>query len=216
MKTDTQLRQDVLDELEWEPSIDANQIGVAVHNGVVTLTGSVPSYTERLAAERAAGRVSGVRAIAEEIEVKLPSSSQRNDTEIAEAVANALKWNPLVKQPIKVRVEDGVVTLTGDADWNFERDSAKHAVENLTGVRRIVNLIKVHARPSVAGVKEKIEKAFERAANLDAAQIQVETHDGEVTLKGKVRSWIETRDAENAAWAAPGVTKVNNQLKVVY
>jgi osmotically-inducible protein OsmY len=216
MKTDTQLRQDVLDELEWEPSIDANQIGVAVHNGVVTLTGSVPSYTERLAAERAAGRVSGVRAIAEEIEVKLPSSSQRNDTEIAEAVANALKWNPLVKQPIKVRVEDGVVTLTGDADWNFERDSAKHAVENLTGVRRIVNLIKVHARPSVAGVKEKIEKAFERAANLDAAQIQVETHAGEVTLKGKVRSWIETRDAENAAWAAPGVTKVNNQLKVVY
>jgi osmotically-inducible protein OsmY len=215
MKTDTQLRQDVLDELEWEPSIDANQIGVAVHNGVVTLTGAVPSYTERLAAERAAGRVSGVRAIAEEIEVKLPSSSQRNDTEIAEAVVNALKWNPLVKQPIKVRVEDGVVTLTGDVDWNYQRDSAKHAVENLTGVRRIVNLIKLHARPSVAGVKEKIEKAFERAANLDAAQIQVETHDGEVTLKGKVRSWIETRDAENAAWAAPGVTKVNNQLKVV-
>jgi osmotically-inducible protein OsmY len=214
MKTDTQLRQDILDELEWEPSIDANEIGVTVHNGVVTLTGSVPSYTEKLAAERAAGRVSGVRAIAEEIEVKLPSSSQRNDTEIAEAVVNALKWNPLVKEPIKVRVEDGVVTLTGDVDWNYQRDSAKHAVENLTGVRRIVNLIKVHARPSVAGVKEKIEKAFERAANLDAAQIQVETHDGEVTLKGKVRSWIETRDAESAAWAAPGVTRVNNQLKV--
>lgn len=214
MKTDTQLRQDVLDELEWEPSIDANEIGVTVHNGVVTLTGTVPSYAEKLAAERTAGRVIGVKAIAEEIEVKLPSSSQRNDTEIAEAVVDALKWHTLVKEEITVKVEDGVVTLSGDVNWNYERDSAKRAVENLTGVLRIVNLIKVHARPSVAGVREKIEKAFERAATLDAAKIQVETHDGEVTLKGKVRSWSETRDAESAAWAAPGVTKVNNQLKV--
>jgi osmotically-inducible protein OsmY len=215
MKTDTQLRQDVLDELEWEPSIDANEIGVAVHNGVVTLTGYVPSYAEKLAAERAAAHVSGVKAIAEEIEVKLPSSSKRTDSEIAEAVVNALKWNPVVKEAIKVKVEDGVVTLTGEVNWNYERDSAKRIVENLMGVRRLINLLRVRARPSVADVKEKIRKAFERAATLDAAQIQVETHDGEVTLKGRVRSMAEYREAATAAWAGPGVTEVRNQLKIV-
>jgi osmotically-inducible protein OsmY len=162
MKTDTQLRQDVLDELEWEPSIDANEIGVSVHNGVVTLTGRVASYTEKLAAERATRRVSGVKAIAEEIEVKLPTASQRTDSDIAQAVVHALKWNPVVKDEIMVKVEDGVVTLTGEVSWNYERDAAEHTVENLIGVRRIFNLIKVHGRPSVADVKEQIKKAFER------------------------------------------------------
>jgi osmotically-inducible protein OsmY len=214
MKTDTQLRQDVLDELEWEPSIDANNIGVTVHNGIVTLTGYVPSYAQKLTAERAAGRVNGVKAMAEEIEVKLPSSSERTDADIAQAVLNALKWNSVVKEEIKVKVEDGVVTLTGGVNWNYERGSARRAVENLTGVRRIVNLIEVHPRPSVADVKEKIKKAFERAADLDAAQIQVETHDGEVTLKGKVHSLAEYKEAENAAWAGPGVTEVKNELIV--
>lgn len=215
MKTDTQLRQDVLAELEWEPSIDPNEIGAAVHNGVVTLTGYVSSYAEKLSAEHAAERVSGVKAIAEEIEVKLPGSNQRTDTDIAQAALNAMKWNSVVKNEIKVKVEDGVVTLTGDVNWNYERDSAKRAVEYLTGVRRVVNLLKVHARPSVDDVKEQIKKAFERAASLDAAQIQVETHDGEVTLKGKVRSWAESREAVTAAWGGPGVTEVRNQLKIV-
>jgi osmotically-inducible protein OsmY len=214
MKTDTQLRQDVLDELEWEPSIDANEIGVTVHHGVVTLNGRVASYAEKLAAERATGRVSGVKAIAEEIEVKLPTASWRTDADIAQAVVNTLKWNPVVKDEITVKVEDGVVTLTGEVNWKYERDAAERSVENLIGVRRILNFIKVHGRPSVTDVKEQIKKAFERAATLDAAQIQVESHDGEVTLKGNVHSMVEYREAANAAWAGRGVTKVTNQLKV--
>jgi VCBS repeat-containing protein len=153
MKTDTQLRQDVLDELEWEPSLNANEIGVAVHEGIVVLSGFVPFYPEKMAAERAAGRVSGVKAIAEEIEVKLPGYGQRTDVEIAQAALNALEWHTMVKDQIKVKVEHGIVTLTGEVGWNYERDSAKHAVENLTGVRKVHNQIKVRVRPSPVNVK---------------------------------------------------------------
>jgi VCBS repeat-containing protein len=215
MKTDTQLRQDVLDELEWEPSVDANEIGVAVHDGIVTLSGHVPSYPEKLAAERAAGRVSGVKAIAEEIEVKLPGYGHRTDVEIAQAALSALEWHTMVKDQIKVKVEHGIVTLTGEVGWNYERDSAKHAVENLTGVRKVHNQIKVRVRPSPVNVKEQIKKAFARGASFDAGRIEVESHDGEVTLKGDVRSWAERKDAEEATWGAPGVTRVRNELRVV-
>ncbi len=214
MKTDTQLQLDILDELKWEPSIDANEIGVAVHKGIVTLTGYVPSYAEKLAAERAAERVSGVKAIAEELQVKLPGSSQRTDVDIAEAALNALKWNVVLKDKIMVKVEHGVVTLTGDVSWNYERDAAQHAVENLTGVRRFHNLIKVRVRPSIADVKEQIKKAFARSASLDAAKIEVESHNGQVTLKGKVRSMAECNDAESAVWSAAGVTDVKNELRI--
>lgn len=176
MKSDSQLQLDVLDELKWEPSIDANEIGVAVHDGIVTLTGYVPSYAEKLAAERAAVRVSGVKAIAEEIEVKLPGSIRRTDAEIAEAALTALAWNVVLKDKIMVKVEHGIVTLTGDVDWNYQRDAAKRAVENLTGVRRVHNRINVRVRPSIADVKQQIEKAFERSASLDAAKIEVDSH----------------------------------------
>jgi VCBS repeat-containing protein len=216
MKSDSQLQLDVLDELKWEPSIDANEIGVAVHDGIVTLTGYVPSYAEKLAAERAAARVSGVKAIAEEIEVKLPGSIRRTDAEIAEAALNALEWNVVLKDKIMVKVEHGIVTLTGDVDWNYERDAAQRAVENLTGVRRVHNRINVRVRPSIADVKEQIKKAFERSATLDAAKIEVDSHNGQVTLKGKVRSMAERTDAESAAWAAPGVTSVRNELRIGY
>jgi osmotically-inducible protein OsmY len=215
MKTDKQLQQDVLDELQWEPSVDANEIGVAAHEGVVTLSGFVSAYTQKMAAERAAGRVSGVKAIAEEIQVKLPGSSQRTDVEIAQAALSALEWNVLLKDKIKVKVEHGIVTLTGDVDWNYERDAAQRSVENLTGVRRVHNLIQVRVRPLIADVKDQIKKAFARGASFDAARVEVETHDGEVVLKGNVRSWSERKDAEEAAWAAPGVTKVRNELRVV-
>jgi VCBS repeat-containing protein len=216
MKTDTQLQQDVLDKLKWEPSVNANDIGVSVHEGVVTLSGFVPSYTEKLAAERAATRVSGVKAIAEEIEVKLPGSIRRTDAEIAEAALNALAWNVVLKDKIMVKVEHGIVTLTGDVDWHYERDAAQRAVETLTGVRRVHNHINVRVRPSISNGKEQIKKAFARSATLDAAKIEVEGNNGQVTLKGKVRSTAEFSDAERAAWAAPGVTNVRNELRIGY
>jgi VCBS repeat-containing protein len=215
MKTDKQLQQDVLEELQWEPSVDANEIGVAVHDGIVTLSGFVPSYVEKLAAERAVGRVSGVKAVAEEIQVKLPGSSQRTDVDIAQAALSALEWNAALKDKIKVKVEHGIVTLTGDVDWNYQRDTAKRSVENLTGVRRVHNQIKVRVRPSIADVKAQIKQAFARSASFDAAQIEVASQDGEVTLKGNVRSWAERRDAEEAAWAAPGVSRIRNELEIV-
>jgi VCBS repeat-containing protein len=215
MKTDKQLQQDVLEELQWEPSVDANEIGVAAHHGIVTLSGFVPSYLEKQAAERAAGRVSGVKAVAEEIQVKLPGSSQRTDVDIAQAALSALEWNVALKDKIMVKVEHGIVTLTGNVDWNYQRDTAKRSVENLTGVRRVHNQIKVRVRPSIADVKAQIKQAFARSASFDAARIDVESQDGEVTLKGKVRSWAERRDAEEAAWAAPGVTKVRNDLTII-
>jgi osmotically-inducible protein OsmY len=215
MRSDTEVRLDILDELLWEPTVDANGIGVTVHNGIVTLTGYVSTYSEKRASEQAAARINGVKAIAEEIEVKLPASHQHGDTDIAQAVVNALKWNSRIKDEIGVKVEDGVVTLTSDVHWKYERDFAKRAVENLAGVRGIVNLISVQAKPSVRNVKKQIKKAFERAAILDAAELQVEAHNGEVTLKGNVHSITELREAEYAAWAGPGVTKVTNQLKVI-
>lgn len=215
MRRDTEVRLDILDELLWEPTVDANEIGVTVHNGVVTLTGYVSTYSEKQAAEQAAVRINGVKAIAEEIKVKLPASHQHSDADIAQAAVNALKWNARIKDEIGVKVEDGVVTLTGDVHWKYERDFAKRAVENLAGVCGIVNQISVQARPSVRNMKKQIKKAFERAAILDAAELQVESHNGEVTLKGNVHSMTELREAEYAAWAGPGVKKVTNQLTVV-
>ena len=215
MKTDKQLQQDVIDELQWEPSIDATEIGVSVYEGVVTLSGFVPSYTEKAAAERATGRVNGVKAIAEEIQVKLPESSQRSDVEIAQAALTALDWNVVLKDKVKVKVEHGIVTLSGAVDWNYERDAAKRSVENLMGVRRVHNLIQVRSRPSVTDVKDQIKMAFARAASFDAGRVEVETQAGEVVLKGVVRSWAERKDAEEAAWAAPGVSRVRNDLRVV-
>jgi osmotically-inducible protein OsmY len=215
MKTDKELRKDVLAELEYEPSIDATQIGVAVKDGVVTLTGSVESYFEKWRAERAAERVEGVRAVANELEVRLPGDSKRKDTDIAAAAVNALKWNSLVPaDKVKVTVEGGWITLKGEVPYRFQKEAAESAVRHLTGATGVSNLIQIKPNVSSTEVKKKIEEALERMAQVDARQIQIETSDGKVILKGKVRSWAEREEAEKAAWRAPGVAQVEDQIRV--
>lgn len=217
MKTDAQIQKDVMDELQWEPSLNATEIGVAVNNGIVTLSGTVNTYSKKTAAEKAAQRVAGVKAVAEDIEVKLPSSFVKNDTEIAESIVQTLKWNLLVqKEKIKINVDNGWVTLEGEVGWEFQKTSIRNSVENAVGVRGITNLLHVAPRVSMKDVKEKISAAFERHANIDAGRITIDTLGNKVVLTGKVRSLAEKRDAEYAAWAAPGVSQVENKLQVAY
>ena len=207
MKSDLELRRDVLDELEWEPSIDAAGIGVTAHNGVVTLNGTAKTYTEKLTAERATERVHGVKAIANDIEVRLPGAHARTDSEIAEAAVNALRWKTMVPEArIKVAVSKGWITLEGDVDWQYEKDAAFNAVHFLVGVHGVTNLITVKPRASATEVKSRIEAAFRRSAELDAKNIRVEACDGKVTLHGNVHSWSERQEAARTAWAAPGTT----------
>lgn len=215
MKTDLEIQKDVLSELKWEPFITASEIGVAVKNGVVTLSGTVDSYLKKVTAEKAAKRVGGVKAVAEEIEVKTTGSLTKNDTQIAEAALNALKWNSAVKEEkIKMKVEDGVVTLDGEVDWEFQKLSAQKQIEDLIGVKRIINNITIKSSIPATDLKLKISNAFHRSATLDSEKIQIETSGSKVILKGTVRSWAEKNDAENAVWAAPGVNKVDNQLEI--
>ena len=215
MSSDLELRQDVLDELEFEPSVNAAHIGVTANHGVVTLTGFVTSYAEKTMAERAARRVKGVKAIAEEIEVRLPSDTKRADDEIAARAIDILKWQVGVPADrIKVKVEKGVVTLTGEVDWQFQRADADHVVHKLSGVFDVVNQIRVASPIHAVEVKEKIEKALQRSAELEASRITVETEGGRVILKGRVRAWYERDIAERAAWSAPGVTEVVDRLTI--
>jgi osmotically-inducible protein OsmY len=215
MSSDLQLRQDVLDELEFEPSVNAAHIGVTANHGVVTLTGFVTSYAEKTMAERAARRVKGVRAIAEEIEVRLPSDLKRADDEVAARAIDILKWQVGVPaERIKVKVEKGVVTLTGDVDWQFQKTEADHVVHKLSGVAGVLNQIRVASPVHAIEVKEKIEKALQRSAELEASRITVETEGGRVILKGKVHAWYERDIAERAAWSAPGVTEVVDRLTI--
>ena len=216
MKTDMELKKDVLDELKWQPTVDAADIGVSVEDGVVTLRGEVSSIPQKWAAERAVKRVYGVKALAEEIEVNLPGSSQRNDTDIAQAAGNALKWNISVSQDrVKAKVQDGWITLTGEVDWWYQRRAAENAVHHLTGVKGVSNLITIKPKVKAFEVKDKIINAFKRNARLDAQKIQVETSGGRVILRGSVHSWAERDDAVDAAWAAPGVSAVESHIKVV-
>jgi osmotically-inducible protein OsmY len=215
MVNEHQLRQDVLDELEFEPSINAAHIGVGVHAGVVTLSGFVSSYGEKLMAERAARRVKGVKAIAEEIEIRLPSDKKVADDEIAGRAVDILKWRVgFPANRIAVKVEKGTVTLTGDVDWRFQKAEAEAAVHNLTGVADVANLILVRTAVQVPEVKEKIQKALHRSADLDASRITVQTEGGKVVLGGKVRAWYERDIAETAAWSAPGVTEVQDHILI--
>jgi len=215
MKIDTVLKSEVLDELEWEPSINATRIGVAVKEGVVTLSGEVASYHEKLEAERAALRVEGVKGIASEIEIHLPGTSHRSDADIARAALDTLQWNSSIPPDrIKVVVKKGWVTLEGDVDWGYQRTTAEDAVRRLTGVMGVSNHVAVKARPTAAGIKTRIEQAFKRSAEVDANRIAADITDGTVTLRGTVRSWAEKQEAERVAWGSPGVARVQNLLLI--
>ena len=215
MINEHQLRHDVLDELEYEPSVNAAHIGVGVNAGVVTLTGFVSSYSEKLAAERAARRVKGVKAIAEEIEIRLPSDKKVADDEIAGRAVDILKWRVgFPANRISVKVEKGIVTLTGDVDWRYQKSEAEAVVHNLAGVAGVANLIRVNSAVQVPEVKEKIQKALHRSADLDASRITVQIDGGKVVLGGKVHASYERDIAERAAWSAPGVTEVQDHILI--
>jgi len=214
MKNDEQLKSDVEQELRWEPSVRAEQIGVSVKNGVVELDGHVDSYYEKWAAERAAMRVSNAKAVASEIKVELPSSATRTDEDIARTAMNHLEWNSSVPNTVKVQVTEGCVMLKGTTEWQYQREEAERAVRPLKGVKWVSNEITVTPKLRAIDVKVKIENALKRNAETDAKHITVETSDGNVTLRGYVSSWSEREEAEHAAWAAPGVTKVDDLILI--
>jgi len=215
MKSDSEIKRDVEAELRWTPGLDATDIAVAVKDGVVTLTGFVRNYGHKLQAEKAAKRVAGVVGVANDIEIRLPGIDKRPDPEIArDAIAAFKGYLPFSWQDIKVVVKEGWITLEGTVEWNYQRETAEKTVRSLQGVQGISNLIQVKPKVAPEEVKRKIEDAFRRSAELDASRVTVETKGSEVILAGAVRSWAERQEAERAAWAAPGVTMVSNQLSV--
>lgn len=213
---DKELRQLVVDELEFEPSIDAANIGVAAKQRVVTLTGHVTDYPQKLAAERAAWRVKGVKGIAQEIEVRLPGHVRCNDDEIAQRALNVLAWTSLVPDnAVRVKVADGWITLTGQVDWNFQRDAAEREVRKLSGVNGVINSIELKPSAKAADVKQKIADALQRHAEVEAKRIRVEIRDsGTVMLEGEVDNWDERRAVERAVWSAPGVRAIDDRLRI--
>ena len=212
-KSDNQLQIDVLEELKWEPGVDHERIGIAVDKGVVTLSGILDSYSEKILAEQTARRVKGVRAIAEELTVRYPSEAKTGDPEIARRVADVLDWDPLVpSDKISVTVEDGVVRLKGDVEWNYQKDLAFKDASKISGVIRIDNWINVKPTISTADVKDRIEQAFERQADLEAEKIKVHADGRKIVLEGTVSSWGKRGLAERAAWSAPGVSQVEDKL----
>ncbi len=216
-KSDNQLQHDVEAELEWEPSVDHADIGVAVNDGVVTLSGYVKSYPEKVAAEKATRRVAGVKAIAEEIKVRYASDPKTADHEIAKRILDLFAWHVSIpKETVKLKVEHGWVTLTGTVDWFFQKDEAAKAAGRITGVLGISNLIDVKKLPVAADIKDRITAAFRRQANLDASGVTVITDGSTVRLGGMVKAWNERGVAERAAWAAPGVNKVEDDIIVAF
>lgn len=215
MKSDATIKKDVLDELNWEPSIDATKVGVTVENGIVSLSGHVRSYAEKVAAEKASRRVAGVKALVDEIDVKLGTAYKRTDQDIAQSALNSLKWNTNVPhEKIQLKVEDGWITLEGDIDWNFQREAARNYIKNLAGVRGVTNLLKVKAVAQPESIKHQIRSAFERNALIDADRVNVRIDGHKVFLSGVVQSLAERKQAERAAWSAPGVTEVEDNLMI--
>lgn len=214
-KSDVQLKQDIEQELAWDPEVNAAQIGVSVDKGAVSLLGTVDTYAQKWAAEDATKRVGGVRTVAHDLTVKILSGHVRSDSDVASAVQSALKWNVLVPKAVTAVVRDGWVTLGGQVDWNFEREAAEFAVRYLTGVVSVSNGITLKkSEASATEVKEKVEAALQRQAATDAKSIHVDTDGSQVTLTGHASSWQSVADASNAAWAARGVTHVFDKLKV--
>lgn len=213
--TDAILKQDIIDELAFEPSIDATHIAVSVDDGTVTLSGHVRRYTEKCAAEAVVKRIKGVRAIAQEIEVRPAGAHLTADDEIARRAADVLRWNATVPHDaVQVKVEDGWITLTGKVNWNYERSAAETSMRNLVGVRGVLNQIQIAPAATVADVRQRIIGSLKRDAELEAQRITVQVADHKVTLEGKVRTWAEREAAERAAWSAVGVTSVVDHIKV--
>lgn len=215
MKSDRDIERDVKEELEWNPDLDTSDIAVSVKDGVVTLAGFVKSYTDKYEAEAAAKRVSGVKGVANDLEVRLPSIDERPDPDIARDAVAALKSQlPISSENIKIVVKNGWVTLEGQVEWQYQKNTAESAVRRIKGVKGVSNMILLKPRVEPAEIKKKILDAFKRNAEIDANRIQVETNGSEVILKGTVRSWMEREEAERVAWSAPGITKVEDRIVV--
>ncbi|GAA5188298.1 BON domain-containing protein [Rugosimonospora acidiphila] len=216
-RTDDQIQRDVLEEFSWDARVQPNEIGVTVNDGVVALTGWVDNYGKKWTAERTAHRVNGVRAVANDIEVRLPSSAERTDADIAGAATRALEWDAFVPiERLDITVARGWVTVKGEVEWEYQRRSAERAVRRLSGVRGVTNLVTVRPRiqPSAGELRQRIEDALSRNAETDAEQVNVDVETDKVILRGSVRSWVEKQEAERVAWSAPGVTSVDNRIAV--